>query len=778
MSKHDPLALYHAVMGEAWAEEDRKAKGGRDRAGERQARSFKRAGEPSVRNIIKAATGSRAAVFKRIRNGGCKTVRSLGSQLDYVNDKAAFTYSNQINSLDGDDTLSEQQKADLIAQWAGTWRGTSKLGFTSHMLLSFPKDVNAEQVKGIALEWCEHFFESGHYGDKWDYVISVHTDRDHPHAHILLNNRGSVMGEWFACWAGGNMSPQLMREKQAEIAEGYGISLNATTRLERGLTNKPANLAEIYAAKAEGREPVEAALTEDESEAVHEVIMGFVEDYQNISAILDSDNKATLANAVRSMQHALSNGEEWTATQGDFNMAEIKTVGDAIEYAETQIDGLRGRAAELSGVERAAFEVEAAPLLADFYKLVPDPDRRAAFNQELVDVYPPGADVSDLADRFLGAAERENLAAVIQDGQELGLNTDEILARMEAGGTKNHGLAQEWVERDMTAILGKEGIALENATDEEFDLALEKLDGFQRRLTSELGIEMESPFDLMEARPQLTDEENERAFKQSEAEWLAGESDYLGRMAEEGFERQQDQNNDDIRQLAQELRDGTLTEEQKFAIEESFLSKLQQSLTAFEMEVLRNGNWEVLNEAFDSPVDQIDIAIEYMEILMEGRADAEALEILGDLHKDRARVLAGAMELTEEGTGDEATDMATAHNGYIRQLAHELREGSLTDEQESTLQRALVSELHQELGDEGMAELDRGNWEVLDEVLPSKVDQIGVTQKYLEVAAEERGDADLADLASSLHQERARARAAELTEEQGNDRGLDDDMSM
>ena len=33
-------------------------------------------------------------------------------------------------------------------------------------------------MRDIALDWCEHFFESGHYGDEWDYVVAVHTDRD------------------------------------------------------------------------------------------------------------------------------------------------------------------------------------------------------------------------------------------------------------------------------------------------------------------------------------------------------------------------------------------------------------------------------------------------------------------------------------------------------------------------------------------------------------------------------------------------------------------------
>ena len=141
MGKHDPLDLYHAVMGELWEDEHRRAGVMRAGAAARQVRSYKASGRPSVRNIAKAAQGSRAAVFKRIRAGGCKTRRSLGNQLDYVNDKAVFTFSSQVNSLDGEATLSPDQKTKVLDQWTGTWRGSSKLGFTSHMLLSFPTDV-------------------------------------------------------------------------------------------------------------------------------------------------------------------------------------------------------------------------------------------------------------------------------------------------------------------------------------------------------------------------------------------------------------------------------------------------------------------------------------------------------------------------------------------------------------------------------------------------------------------------------------------------------------
>ena len=73
----DPLALYASVMGRLW--EDERIRGQAAAridarlAGRRQGRSFSRVGSMSARNALKVASGqSRAAVFKRIRAGGCR----------------------------------------------------------------------------------------------------------------------------------------------------------------------------------------------------------------------------------------------------------------------------------------------------------------------------------------------------------------------------------------------------------------------------------------------------------------------------------------------------------------------------------------------------------------------------------------------------------------------------------------------------------------------------------------------------------------------------------
>ncbi|WP_246079571.1 relaxase/mobilization nuclease domain-containing protein [Parasedimentitalea maritima] len=654
----------------------------RDGAKERQARSYKASGRPSVRNIAKASQGSRAAVFKRIRAGGCKTRRSLGNQLDYVNDKAVFTFSGQANSLDGGATLSEDQKTKILDQWTGTWRGSSKLGFTSHMLLSFPTDVSADQVHDITLDWCEHFFESGHYGDEWDYVVAVHTDRDHPHAHILLNNRGKDQGVWFSCWAEGVMSPQLMREKQAEIAENYGVALDATTRLERGVFSKPAGLEEIYAAKAEGRSAREIALSEEEASMAEAAVIAFAKEYMDVADVLDRADASHLAAAVRLMAGSLAAGSAWTIEQGDFDLAEIRTVGEAIDYAETRIEEIRDHAETLEQPERTSFELRAAPVIASLSQLVPDPELRTAYNQELAEPYPPGSDLEGLGGILADAQESGALAGFLHEGQELGLDTDELLARMEAGGTKNHGLAQEWVERDLTAILAKNGIEISDASVEQMDDGVETLDAFQMRLASALGVEMQS------------------AFADLELEEL---DDNLEQVQEEG---------------ARHTLQGETAREQGLQL-----------------------------------------------------AGARGAAELGD---------------TAYATGIDVTDTEEPANDYIRQLAQELQDGDLSDEQQEVKQRTLVAELHKELGDEGMAELDRGHWQVLEVVLPNKVDQISVTKQYLEIAAEDRGEPEFAEMASDLAQARANERAkeisvekaAEKSSERARDRVLDDDMGL
>lgn len=487
----DRLGLYKITTGALWEKDDRRKSGMRQLAAERQIRSYRPGGRMSSRNVMKASFGAQKAVFKRIRAGGCKTKAQLGNQIDYVNDKADFVFASQTNSLRRSAVLSEGQKARIVTQWASTWRGTSKLGFTSHMLLSFPQGVSSETVKAIALDWCEEFFESGHYGDEWDYVMAVHTDRAHPHAHILLNNRGKDQGQWFSCWQGGVMSPQLMRETQAEIAERYGLALDATSRIERGLFMKPAGLEEIYAAKAEGRVASEVAMTSEEKAIAQAAMVEFRKEYRDLSDHLRKQERRLLANAMDRMADRLGTDRTEIEQDGDIPLEQIRTVGDAIDLAEATVAEVRAEAAAMDSVERAKFEARAAPVIGRLSLVIPDPELRTAYNAERASTYPPGAEGA----AFKEALSDEEQGDVLAYGQSIGLDVDETMARMEAGGTKNYGLAEEWLESDVSAILAHDGIDPAEATEEQRDAALDRLDTFQGRiagLSAERGLGREA----------------------------------------------------------------------------------------------------------------------------------------------------------------------------------------------------------------------------------------------------------------------------------------------
>ena len=59
-----------------------------------------------------------------------------------------------------------------------------------HFIISWkPGEVSKMQAWDLANEFCERYL-----GDTYDYVFTIHTDRDHLHAHILFNSVSRVDG--------------------------------------------------------------------------------------------------------------------------------------------------------------------------------------------------------------------------------------------------------------------------------------------------------------------------------------------------------------------------------------------------------------------------------------------------------------------------------------------------------------------------------------------------------------------------------------------------------
>ncbi len=124
-----------------------------------------------------AAAGHRAAVFKAIRRGGTQTNSQLANQLAYLTTQSTHIVDSS-GFLDGNMRLGSQDVKDLTERFAKRWSAEfkPKLGQTTHLLMSFPIGTRGEDVRDIASDVAERFFQTdeGHF----DYIIAVHEDRD------------------------------------------------------------------------------------------------------------------------------------------------------------------------------------------------------------------------------------------------------------------------------------------------------------------------------------------------------------------------------------------------------------------------------------------------------------------------------------------------------------------------------------------------------------------------------------------------------------------------
>ena len=202
--------------------------------------------------------GSNAAVLKKIGKGGTANARELAAQMDYLFSKSASIFGNGV-VLDADAKgLTRDERNEIVGDWVEDWRGSPKNGHTTHLLMSFSSHVRPETAKLIAEAWAFEMFQSGeHQDDVWSYVAALHTDKAHPHVHMVINNRGTVNDKWFFMAKEHVFNLEVMKERMVAIAAEEGVFLDATSRAERGLLTYGPSRAEIERARVEGRAPEE-----------------------------------------------------------------------------------------------------------------------------------------------------------------------------------------------------------------------------------------------------------------------------------------------------------------------------------------------------------------------------------------------------------------------------------------------------------------------------------------------------------------------------------------
>ena len=189
---------------------------------------------------VKNAQRIPQAVVKIIPGGGCSGRGQLTAQLNYL-------------SRDGDLELEEGYREfrnpiwdtddirDTATRWAMDWEDAmSRDGRTArannktfHMLISYPEGTDSETAKDAADKFADRLCHSGEFGDEWRNIRAWHTDRAHPHMHLIIDRLGES-GRMMPIHPAKEINPKRLRALQVDTAAEYGLALNDTPRVSRG----------------------------------------------------------------------------------------------------------------------------------------------------------------------------------------------------------------------------------------------------------------------------------------------------------------------------------------------------------------------------------------------------------------------------------------------------------------------------------------------------------------------------------------------------------------
>jgi type IV secretion system T-DNA border endonuclease VirD2 len=449
-----PVGLAEAVLGEITFLHPQR---GRVKAGNS---SPKRGFSFSARasQLWRFSMGSNAAVLKKIGKGGTANAKELAAQMDYLFSKSASIFGNGV-VLDADAKgLTKDERNDIVGDWVEDWRGSPKNGHTTHLLMSFPSHVLPEKAKLIADAWAFEMFQSGeHQDDVWSYVAALHTDKAHPHVHMVINNRGTVNDSWFFMAKEHVFNLEVMKDRMVAIAAEEGVFLDATSRAERGRLSYGPSRAEIERARVEGRAPEERPR---EGKALEDALA----------------TMARTADAMRSLQHVaaltglpeigekIAKAEEALRRGGVLQPfpAEAATAerADLDRHFSGWMAETEGKIRKMPVVKRKDMRDELYGYAIDIAKGLGDA-RGAQLLQMLPqstlyatslagDQLARGREVIDLQP---GAADRLK-AGTVDKAVSLGLSGDRMAERLETGAA-NAWEERDWVSSDLLAVSGR-----------------------------------------------------------------------------------------------------------------------------------------------------------------------------------------------------------------------------------------------------------------------------------------------------------------------------------
>jgi type IV secretion system T-DNA border endonuclease VirD2 len=409
--------------------------------------------------------GSNAAVLKKIGKGGTANAKELAAQMDYLFSKSASIFGNGV-VLDADAKgLTKDERNDIVGDWVEDWRGSPKNGHTTHLLMSFPSHVRPEKAKLIAEAWAFEMFQSGeHQDDVWSYVAALHTDKAHPHVHMVVNNRGTVNDSWFFMAKEHAFNLDVMKERMVAIAAEEGVFLDATSRAERGLLTYGPSRAEIERARVEGRAPEERPR---EGKALADALATMtrtadaMRSLQHVAALTGLPE---IGEKIAKAEEALRRGGVLQPFPTEAATAERADLDRHFSGWMAEADG---KIRKMPVAERKDMRDELYGYAIDIAKCLGDtrgsqllqmlPQSKLYATGIAGDQVTRGREVVDLQP---GSADRLK-ADIVGKAAALGLSGDRMAERLETGAA-NAWEERDWVRSDLLALSGRRRVDLRN----------------------------------------------------------------------------------------------------------------------------------------------------------------------------------------------------------------------------------------------------------------------------------------------------------------------------
>ena len=410
--------------------------------------------------LTRAAAGHRPAVFKAIRGGGTHTKSQLANQLDYLTTKSTHIVDSS-GFLDGKAKLEAGDIKDLTERFAKRWDAgfKPKLGQTTHMLMSFPVGTRGEDVRDIATDVAERFFQTdaGHF----DYIIAVHEDRDHPHAHLVLNRR-SQEGEFFFLGRNHRFNYDDFRLAMVEEAEKYGVRLEATRRVDRGVVHYPVPTREVYAAKEEGRAPRERERVGQDLTRTLAEIANTRTVYHSLAAEASREAREDIAAALFRAGEVLAHGGQVDRT-GDVYMAEDQSFEDLRSLYAEKLARVQGMIAEKSDAERPVLEKRLIEIQTQVQHMQPLGLRSSTLSETPSEggIYSEANIDASQRERLAEPDLRSRIDAALHG---TGISTSEVVARIETGAS-SAALEHQWIADDLSKVAEARDLNLERRAD-------------------------------------------------------------------------------------------------------------------------------------------------------------------------------------------------------------------------------------------------------------------------------------------------------------------------